>query len=218
MRLTVQRFDPAVDAEPSWASYEVDVAPHRTVLDALLMVADRIDPTLAFRRTCRSGICGACGGLVDGQARLFCQARVGDAREIAVRPLPGFRILKDLVVDMDPFFDAFARAAAWLVPAAAYDGVVPPDTLRRMWGAAGCVLCGVCVGRAPAPDGSHPAVVARVLRLAADPRDALGAARLAHLDDPDRYDARFADALRAVCPKAVDVSGLTRVRSGAGEP
>jgi succinate dehydrogenase / fumarate reductase iron-sulfur subunit len=118
--------------------------------------------------------------------RLFCQELVGSpGGEIVVQPLPQFRVLKDLVVDMDPFFDAFVRAEAWVVPAREYDGLVPPQTFGRLWGAAGCVLCGICVDQAHAPEQCNPAVVARVLRLAADPRDERGAARLATLDDPD---------------------------------
>jgi len=221
--IAVQRFDPKTDERPVWATYSVNVAPSQTVLDALLVVAETIDPTLAFRRTCRSGICGACAGTINGQPRLFCQAMVGGMRssgarpasvpsgveaEIFVQPLSQFRVLKDLVVDMGPFFDAFERAQAWLVPSARYDGLMSKDVFRRLWGATSCVLCGICVGRAAAPDLSHPAAVARVLRLACDPRDELGETRLALLDQPERYDAEWAEALKTACPKAVDVSGL----------
>jgi succinate dehydrogenase / fumarate reductase iron-sulfur subunit len=155
---------------------------------------------------------------------LFCQALVtgdrlhasppgtglpdGIAADVFVAPLPPFAILRDLVVDVAPFFDAFAQAEAWLEPAADYDGVVPRETFNRLWGPAGCVLCGICVGDAAAARGAHPAVVARILRLAHDPRDARGTGRLQGLDTPRICDEAFASRLRAICPKRVDVRGL----------
>ena len=222
--IAIQRFDPTTDERPVWATYDVTVAPNQTVLDALLVVAETIDPTLAFRRTCRSGICGACAGMINGQPRLFCQALVGALStkggerpagappgveaEIFVQPLQPFRVLKDLVVEMEPFFDAFERMQAWLVPSVRYDGLMSQDVFRRLWGATSCVLCGICVGGPDSQDGSHPAAVARVLRLANDPRDELGQARIARLERPERYDAEWAEALKTICPKAVDVGGV----------
>lgn len=222
--IAVQRFDPTTGERPVWVTYDVTVAPNQTVLDALLVVAETIDPTLAFRRTCRSGICGACAGMINGQPRLFCQAMVGGMStkdgerpagappgveaQIFVQPLQPFRVLKDLVVEMEPFFDAFEQVQAWLVPAARYDGLMSQDVFRRLWGATACVLCGICVGQPGALEGSHPAAVARVLRLASDPRDELGQARLGRLERPERYGAEWAAALKAVCPKGVDVGRL----------
>lgn len=196
----VQRFDPQSDRQPYWATYEVDVGSTQTVLDALLLIAETIDPTLAFRRMCRSGICGACAGTVNGRPGLPCQALASETSvpagrstgtQIAVGPLPHFRILKDLVVDMQPFFNALGRANAWLVPSPSYRGVMPKQLVRKLWSAATCVLCGICAASSAGPDSLHPAAVTRILRLAHDPRDALGPLRFDLLKPAVQVDAEF---------------------------
>jgi succinate dehydrogenase / fumarate reductase iron-sulfur subunit len=212
--ITVRRFEVSPGAVPYWQTYVVDVRDNQTMLDALLIVTDRIDPTLAFRRTCRSGICGSCAAQVNGRSCLLCQMSIGeassgrqDAVPIRVEPLPGFRVLRDLVVDMEPFFAAFDRAGAWLEPNPEYDGLLLPDVAGTLWPAMRCITCGICAsGAERGPAALHPAAVRRVLALARDPRDAAGADRLRALDrQPDR---RFAETLKAVCPKDVDVTGL----------
>jgi succinate dehydrogenase / fumarate reductase iron-sulfur subunit len=211
-QIAVERFDPSVGADPYWATYSVPMTDNQTVLDALLAIADDIDPTLAFRRTCRSGICGSCAGRVNGRASLFCQVSIGAAvasrpgQPLRVQALEGFTVLRDLVVDMDPFFEAFNRARAWLEPRPGYDGTLPPQHGDALWPAMSCVMCGICTRGSGAEQEPHPAVVARVLTLARDPRDARGEDRLRGL--PSSPGGRFADWLRAVCPKDVDVRGL----------
>jgi succinate dehydrogenase / fumarate reductase iron-sulfur subunit len=214
--VTVQRFNPAVDEKPYHQAYDMELPDHQTILDALLTIADTIDPTLAFRRTCRSGICGACAGTVNGHARLFCQASMGEilgaamGHDILVAPLPGFRVLRDLVVDMAPFFTELERVNAWLVPDREYSGLMRKDVLQRLWSATRCVLCGVCAagcGAELAADGPHPAAVARVLRFANDPRDAIGRSRV-ELLKPVLPGFGFAERLRTICPKQVDITDL----------
>ena len=78
-QISVQRFDADAGPEPYWQTYTVEMTDRQTLLDALLTIADRIDPTLAFRRTCRSGICGSCAGRVNGRACLLCQLSIGEA-------------------------------------------------------------------------------------------------------------------------------------------
>ena len=197
--------------------YQVTLPSTRTVLDALLWIEEHVDPTLAFRRMCRSGTCGICAGLVNGAQRLLCQTLLKDASEVPpavvdalvlVEPLPQYRVLKDLVVDMEPFANEFARVHAWLQPNPEYDGLVSPPIMEMLWPVARCVMCGIC---AEAGDGSvpHPAAVAKLLRLAADPRDAAPeerASMLKRLTDDDLQ--RVVDRLRTVCPAGVEVEPL----------
>ncbi len=210
-QIAVERLDANVGPEAYWQTYTVDMNDNRTLLDALLMIADSIDPTLAFRRTCRSGICGSCAGRVNGRACLLCQLSIGEALRglvdpVRVQPLAGFKVLRDLVVDMDPFLDEFDRAGAWLIPSPQYDGVMSPQIAAALWPAMSCVMCGICAHGQPVSASHHPAAVTRILTLARDPRDSTGADRLRALGAlPDR---RFAEWLIAVCPKRVDVSGL----------
>lgn len=231
MRLAVRRFDPATDLQPRWALYEVELSARQTVLDGLLRVAEEQDPTLAFRRMCRSGICGACGAVVNGKPVLTCQTLCAQAKalrppalpggttaELVIEPLPHFRVLKDLVVDIDPFLQALARLQAWLVPRRDYDGLLPRQTAESLWGVAPCVLCGICAAVPQAPgvgewvDASspNPAAVARALRMAMDPRDGLGPARLAVFQELGLLAPAVARLLREVCPKGVDIEPLVQ--------
>jgi len=218
--IAIRRFDPEADLQPRWATYSVAIGPRQTVLDALLTISDTVDPSLAFRRMCRSGICGCCGGIANGRRLLFCEAHIGDfgefkaapadvQAEIVIEPLAGFRVLKDLVVDMEPFFNELGSLECWLIPEQGYEGVMSKADAQRLWGAVRCVLCGICASDGlSSPPEPHAASVAHVLRFARDPRDAKGATRLSALDGPKRYDRRFADALAAICPKHVDINPL----------
>lgn len=209
--ITVQRVDGPEGGEPYWQTYAVDMKDSRTLLDALLTIADSIDPTLAFRRTCRSGICGSCAARVDGRACLLCQLSIGEAAgdpevPIRVQPLSGFTVLRDLVVDMDPFFEEFDAAGAWLIPNSQYGGVLSAQTAAALWPAMSCVMCGICACGQKSEVSPHAAAVTRILTLARDPRDTAGSDRLRALGTtPDR---RFAEWLKAVCPKGVDLRGL----------
>lgn len=221
--LAVLRFDPGSDSEPYWGRYRVEVRSNQTVLDALLAVEESLDPTLAFRRTCRSGICGACGAVINGRLRLLCHTLISTATaeraqadaDIAIRPLPRFKVLKDLVVDLDPFLDALKRLNAWLVPDPDYDGTMPPDVFQRLWSAATCILCGICAADSTAREASMQAAAAvRALRFLHDPRDRVGAARQERLDALGILNSGFAERLRATCPKAVDITGLLQAPPG----
>ncbi len=226
MRIAVRRYDPPPHERRHVAFYDVDVETRATVLDVLLRIAERQDPTLAFRRTCRSGICGACAGIVNGTPRLFCQTLVRDAAatpvpdrvaaDILLEPLAPFRVLKDLVVDMDPFVDDLVRCETWLDPRAAYDGRLAPRVMEPLWPVSCCVLCGICVEHED--EQPHPAAMARILRLAADPRDARGSARLERLAGIiGERRARIVRRLRALCPAGVEIEPLLNLATKEAE-
>jgi succinate dehydrogenase / fumarate reductase iron-sulfur subunit len=204
--------------------YPVELESTRTVLDALLWIEEYADPTLAFRRMCRSGICGTCAGLVNGVPRLLCQTLLQDVleappetvdAEVVVEPLPQYRVLKDLVVDMEPFVKEFTRVRAWVQPDPGYDGLVSSETMVRLWPVARCVMCGICAegGDQSVP---HPAAVAKLLRLVVDPRDGAPLERTAVLQRLTAADLqRVVDRLRALCPAGVEVEPLVGiVRAG----
>lgn len=223
MRIAVKRFDPQVDREAHWATFDVTCGPRQTVLDALSFIEDHLDGSVAFRRMCRSGICGTCAGLVNGTPRLFCQTLLSDVAptvaapvtaDVLLEPLPHFPVLRDLVVDADPFFEALRTRRTWLVPEPGYDGRLAPERVDPLWHVSGCVLCGICAGLTPDIE-SHPAGTARVLRLAFDPRDSEGVRRLARVDLAQT--AAVADALVRVCPADVDVRPLLTLAARRGE-
>ncbi len=210
--LIVQRFDPRGEGRAYPETFEVEVPAAASVLDALLVASEERDPTLAFRRMCRSGICGTCGMTVDGRPVLACQVALSDvAREgrVEVGPLPNFRVLKDLVVDIDPFFEGLQRALPWLVANPGYDGRIPPALLEAMEGPATCVLCGICEADQPrGPDeAAGPAAWVKAYRFALDPRDALGRTRLKVLADLGLVAPEALARLARVCPKNIFLKG-----------
>ncbi len=217
MRIAVRRYDPPPAERRYVAFYDVELGDRATILDALLRIVEHQDPTLAFRRMCRSGICGACAGMVNGTPRLFCQTLIRDAMvtpvpdrvaaDILLGPLAPFRVLKDLVVDMDPFVEELVHCETWLEPRADYDGRMLPRAVEPLWSVSCCVLCGICVE--DEREQPHPAAIARILRLAADPRDARGPTRLEGLETitGDRR-ARTVQRLRALCPAGVEIEPL----------
>jgi succinate dehydrogenase / fumarate reductase iron-sulfur subunit len=103
----VRRFEPGVDREPHWEDYDIEVTAGMTVLDGLWKVKELQAPTLAWRSSCRMGICGSCGMLINGRPRLACNTQISelDSDVVAVGPLPNFAIVKDLVPDLRPMFE-----------------------------------------------------------------------------------------------------------------
>lgn len=206
--LEVARSDPA---RPS--TFEVPVpTPASRVLDALLYAREHFDPSLGFRYACRAGMCGACAVVVNGKEVLACQAPVAslEADRVRVEPLRALPVLRDLVCDMEPFFDTFRRADAALRPAdpdRATPRAMPPGESRRalIERQNGCLTCGACfsacASSAAQPVGLGPAALNRVLMLSLDERDAKGRERLASLAEEAGPLRRYAqNDCGAVCP------------------
>ena len=112
----ISRFDP--EQKKHYAStFKVPIRKGTTVLDALLYIKDNFDDSLTFRHSCRMGICGSCGVNVNGQPMLACYTQVLDlgVDSLSVEPLSNFQVIKDLVVDIEPFFDTYKRIKAFLI-------------------------------------------------------------------------------------------------------
>ena len=115
--LRVARYRPDTDTKPHWQEYDVSLHNEWTVLDALNQVKNETDPTLAFRWSCRMGICGSCGMNVDGEPRLTCGTFLADYAPgpIDVEPLANFPVVRDLVIDMDDFMQKLPRVKPWII-------------------------------------------------------------------------------------------------------
>lgn len=221
--LDVHRYSP-LDESPRADRFVLDLPPDATLLQALMRAREE-DPTLAFRGTCRSGICGGCALNVDGEPRLACQVLVGevarDARPVELAPLPHFRALRDLVVDIDPLLEILQSAQAWLLPRPDHDGRMDPEAARRAEAAAPCILCGICEAaiRWPGDDAPNTIGLVKAYRFATDPRDALGLARLETVGDLGLIPEDFVERLRALCPKQIrlDVQTFAGVLRVVGE-
>lgn len=174
------RFNPDVDKKPYYQTYEVDVQPGWTVLDALGHIKGYMDGTLTYRRSCRHGICGSCAMLINGRNDLACELQIAPIKKkvITIDPLPGFEIYKDLAVNMDPFYSALKRVKPWLINDEAppsKERIQSPEEFKMMGNSIACILCGACTSSCPSywvdEDYLGPAALTKAYRYTFDTRD-----------------------------------------------
>lgn len=195
MRLTfrVYRHDPREAEPPRYQAYVVDCQPHWTVLMALLEIASRKDASLAFRRSCRHGICGACAMTINGSNRLACETRLAslDDGPIEIEPLRALPVIKDLVVDMSALFERYHLIRPYLIakePAPEGERLQSPAERKLLDGSYECILCGSCTSSCPSfwarREFIGPQALLAASRWVLDSRDEAKAERLAALDSP----------------------------------
>ena len=155
VRIRVPRYDAATDVTQNFQIYTVEVTPTTTVLDALNQIKGHEDGTLAYRRSCRSAMCGSCGVMVNGRNILACNTRVMalESPELSVNPLPGFPVIRDLVVDWDPFFAKDAVMLPYLItdtaPPESGERLQSPSDWQRIENSTRCIQCGCCSSACP---------------------------------------------------------------------
>lgn len=152
--LIITRFDPERDTEHHEQVFRLRAQPVERMLDLLERVRDTQDPTLAFRSGCGQGACGSDAMSINGRNQLACRVRVGDlkSREIHVGPLPGFHVLRDLVVDLEPFHDHNRRVWAALEEdglAGSSEGLISPESTLLVDRLGSCLFCGACTSACP---------------------------------------------------------------------
>src|SRR5262245_14876704 len=187
MATTLSVFRAARGERERWQTFEVDSGPDTTVLDALVEIQRRRDPSLAFRYACRVGMCGSCAMVVNGRERWACRTRLASLGPgtVSVRPLYHFPLLRDLVVDMAPFTERLRAVGAALVPAGggAEYALIPAGSAERreIDPAIECIGCGMCVSACTMvghnPRFPGPAALNRVFTLQRDSRDGAHAER-----------------------------------------
>jgi succinate dehydrogenase / fumarate reductase iron-sulfur subunit len=189
----VQRFDPKKDKEPHFKEYKVRTEQGMTVLDGLLRIKAEQDPSLSFRRSCRSGICGSCAVRINGSSRPCCNTQISDQLvkgKVQVEPLANFDIIKDLVVNLDTFWGKI-RAVHPYNECGEFRNTgkalmdVSADDLAEIRKTEGCIFCASCYSDCEAlrsnKDFVGPAAIVRAYRFMHDPRDKLGKKRLDEL-------------------------------------
>jgi fumarate reductase iron-sulfur subunit len=191
--LSVSRWTPG--AAELRQAFVVEAGPDTTVLDALVEIQRRQDPTLAFRYACRVGMCGSCAMVVNGRERWACRTRLATlgTGPVDVSPLYHFPVLRDLVVDMAPFIAKMRSVEAALVPGAAPEpyALIPAGAPERrdIDPAIECIGCGMCVSACTMVAHNKrfpgPAALNRAFTLARDSRDAGQEARWAVLLSDD---------------------------------
>src|SRR5215210_8883764 len=213
--LRVKRFDPDRDEGPHWETYAVEVEESDRVLDALHEVRWHQDGSLAFRRSCAHGVCGSDAMVINGENRLACVLLVRDVgRTVTVEPLRGLPVLKDLVVDMEPFFEQYRSVKPWLVNSGDpgdRERLQSPEERARYDDTTKCILCAACTTSCPVFWGNDgfvgPAAIVNAHRFIFDSRDEAGAERLELLDKRQGvWGCRTAFNCTDACPRGIKVT------------
>ncbi|MBY6241714.1 succinate dehydrogenase iron-sulfur subunit [Methylosinus sp. Sm6] len=211
----IYRFDPDTSANPRIDTYFVDLddcAP--MVLDAILWIKNKIDPTLTFRRSCREGICGSCSMNIDGLNTLACTKGMDEIEgAIKIYPLPHMPVVKDLVPDLSDFYAQHAAIEPWLQaesPDPEKERLQSPEQRHKLDGLYECILCACCSTSCPSYWWNSdrflgPAALLQAQRWVIDSRDEAGEARVAYVDDAFRlYRCHTILNCSNACPKGLE--------------
>jgi fumarate reductase iron-sulfur subunit len=214
--LRVTRFRPSEDRKPVERAYEVPMRRDWVVLDALNHIKDHLDGSLSFRWSCRMGVCGSCGMMVNGEPKLTCSVFLRDyhPQSIRVQPLVNFPVLRDLVVDISAFLDKLQAVQPWIIrdrEAPVTDGEYPqtPEQLAAYKSFTACINCMLCYSACPIfgleTDFIGPAALALAYRYNQDSRDEGTRARWNVINDHQgAWQCTFVGECSVVCPKDVD--------------
>jgi succinate dehydrogenase / fumarate reductase iron-sulfur subunit len=216
MELSIYRFDPEVDDKPRMQDYQVELenVSGTMLLDVITYIKDHVDDSLSFRRSCREGVCGSDGMNINGKNGLACITKIIDLpKKVALRPLPGLPVIRDLVVDMKPFYDQYEKVEPYLQNDESMpikEHLQSPEERAKLDGLYECILCGCCTTACPSywwnPDKFlGPAALLQASRFINDSRDTHTAERLGKLNDPfSLFRCRGIMNCVSVCPKGLN--------------
>ncbi|MEU0385845.1 succinate dehydrogenase iron-sulfur subunit [Streptomyces chartreusis] len=214
----IRRFNPEVAAEASWEDFQLEIDPKERVLDALHKIKWELDGTLTFRRSCAHGICGSDAMRINGKNRLACKTLIKDInpeKPITVEAIKGLTVLKDLVVDMEPFFQAYRDVMPFLITKdtnePTRERLQSAEDRERFDDTTKCILCAACTTSCPVfwNDGQYfgPAAIVNAHRFIFDSRDEAGEQRLEVLNDRDGvWRCRTTFNCTDACPRGIEVT------------
>ncbi len=211
----VRRYDPEVDPEANWQSFEVPVEKGDRLIDALHQIKWYQDGSLSFRRSCAHGVCGSDAMRINGVNRLACKVLMRDVgSSVTIEPLLGFRVIKDLVVDMEPFFAQYRSVLPFLI-----NDSRPPQHERRQSiedrerfdDTTKCILCAACTSACPSfwanEEFVGPAAIVNAHRFIFDSRDRAAAERLDILNDREGvWRCRTIFNCTEACPREIRIT------------
>nr|WP_320109312.1 succinate dehydrogenase iron-sulfur subunit [Halomonas sp. 18H] len=216
LQVSLYRYNPETDTAPYMEEFQIDTQGRDImVLDVLHMAKER-DSSLAFRRSCREGVCGSDGMNMNGKNGLACITPLSEVvkkGKLTLRPLPGLPVIRDLVVDMGLFYKQYERIQPYLqndTPAPAIERLQSPEDRDKLDGLYECILCACCSTSCPSfwwnPEKFvGPAGLLQAYRFLADSRDEATRERLAELEDPfSVFRCRGIMNCVAVCPKGLN--------------
>lgn len=216
LKVEVYRYNPETDAKPYMKSYEVDTQGKDLMVLDVLEILKGQDPSLAYRRSCREGVCGSDGMNINGKNGLACIKPLSECvknNKLVLRPLPGLPVIRDLVIDMSQFYAQYRKIEPFLqndTPAPAIERLQSPEEREKLDGLYECILCACCSTSCPSfwwnPDKFiGPAGLLQAYRFLADSRDTATEDRLAKLDDPfSVFRCHGIQNCVDVCPKGLN--------------
>src|SRR3954451_3376867 len=214
----IRRFNSEVSAEATWEDFHLEIDPKERVLDGLHKIKWDVDGTLTFRRSCAHGICGSDAMRINGKNRLACKTLIKDLspeKPITVEAIKGLTVLKDLVVDMDPFFQAYRDVMPFLITKdtnePTRERLQTAEDRERFDDTTKCILCAACTSSCPVfwNDGQYfgPAAIVNAHRFIFDSRDEAGEQRLEILNDRDGvWRCRTTFNCTDACPRGIEVT------------
>lgn len=215
VKVKIRRFNPEKDRKPHWAEYAVDAEPMDRVLDLLIQIKGYQDGSLTFRRSCAHGVCGSDALVINGHNRLACKVLVKEiGKHVTVEPLRGLPVIKDLAVDMEPFFRKYRRIQPFLIndePPPYTERLQSPEARERFDETTKCILCAACTTSCPSfwANDSYvgPAAIVQAHRFIFDDRDQGAQVRLALLAESDGvWRCRTIYNCVEACPRDIDIT------------
>ena len=215
VRYRIKRFNPERDEKPRFLEYEVEQEPLERILDGLNQIKWYQDGTLTFRRSCAHGVCGSDAMRINGRNRLACKELVKHyGGKVTVEPMLGFRVIKDLVVDMEPFFAQYRAVLPYLVnhdPPPQRERPQSPEERARYDDTTKCILCAACSTSCPIYWGAGgyvgPAAIVNAHRFIFDSRDQAGEERLDILAERSGvFRCRTIFNCTDACPRGIEVT------------
>jgi succinate dehydrogenase / fumarate reductase, iron-sulfur subunit len=217
VQLRVLRFDPERDGAAHWEAYQVEAEPSDRVLDLLHRVKWYQDGTLTFRRSCAHGVCGSDAMLINGRNRLACEVLVKETgSKVSVEPVRGSRVIKDLLIDLEGFWEKYRSVMPFLVndevPEDGKERRQSPEERERFDDTSKCILCGACTTACPSfwanPDYVGPAAIVNAHRFIFDSRDHATEERLEIMADADGvWRCRTIFNCVEACPRGINITG-----------
>jgi len=215
--LRIRRFNPEEHPDAVWVDYQLTVDPKIRVLDAINTVKWEQDGTLTYRRSCAHGVCGSDAMRINGKNRLACKTLIKDVnpeKPITIEPIKGLTVLKDLVVDMDPFFQAYRDVMPFLITNGnepTRERIQSNEDVQRFEDTTKCILCAACTTSCPVfwNDGQYfgPAAIVNAHRFIFDSRDEGAEQRLEILNDREGvWRCRTTFNCTDACPRGIEVT------------
>ena len=227
MQVSVYRYNPDVDKDPHMQEFDLEIPGGRDlmVLDVLELLKEK-DPSVTYRRSCREGVCGSDGLNMNGRNGLACVTPLSEvlrSDKLTIKPLPGLPVIRDLVVDMELFYNQFEKVKPYLIndeQMPSKERLQSPEDREKLDGLYECILCACCSTSCPSfwwnPDKFiGPAGLLQAYRFMADSRDTATEERLAALEDPfSVFRCKGIMNCVSVCPKGLNpTKAIGHIRS-----